>query len=232
LILLISNIANEAAPAWINSFPAGAVSLITASDFNLSFKAGIFVNDFFSSSLFINDRKIKPSDIGGVITTIPGFSPIEFYYINPADRDYVCTEVNSFINFFLSELKCKKINPPTRKSFSGLSCQKIEWVKIADKLNIPVQSFAVKNGDFEYPEKENKFKHFACTIINNQIMESEVNEKVYTYVRLLAKEFALPYLTCYFSTTDDKNFHLSELNSLPDISSSLYRDAMMNYFNS
>jgi hypothetical protein len=230
LILLISNIANDAAPAWINSFPAGAVSLITASDFHLSFKAGIFVNRFSSSSLVVNGYKINPDEISGVITTVSGFSPIEFYYINPADRDYVCTEVNSFINFFLSELKCKKINPPTRRSFSGLSLQKIEWVKIAHKLNIPVQSFVVKNGKYEYTVKRKKITPLSCTIINNKIMEADVNERVHKYVGLLAKEFSLPYLTCYFSTVDNRNFHLLDINSIPDITTSLHRDAIINYF--
>ena len=227
---MISNIANEAAPAWVNSFRAGAVSLITASDFNLSFKAGIFVNKFFSSSLILNGCKINLNEISGVITTVPAFSPIEFYYINPADRDYVCTEVNSFVNYLLSELKCKKINPPTRRSFGGLSFQKIEWVKIAHKLNIPVQSFILKNGKYEYPEKKKEFKTLSCTIINNKIMESDVNERIHKYVGLLAKEFSLPYLTCYFSTTG-RNFHLLDINSIPDISIPLHRDAIIDYFN-
>jgi len=227
---LISNIANEAAPAWINSLPAGAVSLITASDFNRSFKGEILVNKFSTSSLVINGVKRTPNDITGVIATIPGFSPIEFYYINPADRDYVCSEVNSFVNYFLSELKCKKVNPPTRRSFCGVPSQRIEWVKIAQKLTIPVQTFVMKNGKCVYPAQDDECRTIACTMINNRIIENDVNERVHKYVELLAKEFSLPYLTCYFSTTDNKEFFLLDINGIPNIAVSQHRDAILNYF--
>jgi hypothetical protein len=230
LILLISNIANEAAPAFINSYPAGAVSLITASNFNHSFKAGISVNKFSSSSLVINDHEISPDDISGVITTVPGFSPLEFYYINPADKDYVCAEVNSFVNYFLSELKCKKINPPTRKSLSGLGLQKIEWITITRKLNVPVQPFTVKNGKYEYLLRPDQRHTVSCTIINNRMMENEIPERVHGYMKLLSGEFPLPYLRCYFSTSDDRNFNLLEIDSIPDITIPQNRDALMNYF--
>ena len=230
MILLISNIANEAAPALINSYPAGAVSLITASNFNHSFKAGISVNKFSSSSLVINDREISPDEISGVITTVPGFSSLEFYYINPADKDYVCAEVNSFVNYFLSELKCKKINPPTRKSLSGLALQKIELLSIARKLNIPVQPFTMKNGKYEYLFRQDQSHTVSCTMINNQMMENEIHERVHKYMKLLSGEFSLPYLRCCYSTTDDRNFNLLEIDSIPDITVPQYRDAIMNYF--
>ncbi|HYK44281.1 MAG TPA: hypothetical protein VEV83_03875 [Parafilimonas sp.] len=228
MILLISNIANEAAPAWVSSLPAGAVSLITASDFNRSFKAGISVNNFSSSSLTINGYETTPDELTGVIVTIPAFSPIEFYYINQEDREYVCSEVNAFMNYFLTALKCKKINPPTRRSLGGLWFQKFEWLKIARKLNIPIVPFIMKNGKYEYAVQKDLLQTFSCTIINDEIMENE-NEHVHGYVKLLAKEFSLPYLSCYFSTADSKNFQLLDINAIPDITIASYRDAMLKY---
>lgn len=230
MILVISNIINEDAPAWVNSFPAGAASLITASDFHLSFKAGIFVNDFSSSSLTLNGTILKPRDISGIIVTVTGFLPIEFYYIDPSDREYVCIEVNSFVNYFLSELKCKKMNPPTRRSLAGLSFQKIEWVKIAHNLNIPVMPFLIRNGKYEYPEKKRESKVISCTIIGDRVMESDTTDSIQKYVRMLAKTFSLPYLTCHFLTENNRTFHLMDISSIPDISNPLYRQAMINYF--
>ena len=230
MILLVSNIGNEAAPAWTNSCPAGALSLITASDFNESFKAGVLVNSFASSSLTFSGREIDANKISGVIATVPCFSPMEFYYIDPADRDYVCSEVNAFVSFFLSELKCKKINPPSRRSFSGLTLQKIEWAKIAHRLNIPVEPFIIKNGKHKYPSLGKHSKTFSCTIINGKIMESDMNEIAHKYVALLAGEFSLPYLTCYFSTVDNERVNLLDINSVPDITIPAYREAILNYF--
>ena len=230
MILVISNIANETAPAWVNTFPAGAVFLVTGSDFNRSFKAAISVNEFYSSSLTLNGTKIKLSNLDGVIVTISGFSPVEFYYIDPEDRQYVCAEVNSFVNYFLSELKCKKLNPPGRKSFSGLSHHKIEWAKIACNLGIPVEPFRALNGQYEYPEMNNDSTLIPCTIIGDEIMEKESDEKVHSYVRKLSKTFSLPYLRCHFSTKNNRKFRLMNIDSLPDISKPEYQQAMLNYF--
>ena len=139
-------------------------------------------------------------------------------------------EVNSFFNFFLSELKCKKINPPTRRSLSGPRLQKLEWTNLANKLNIPIQPFTMKNGIVQYAETKKKFRTLSCTLINNRIMESDVNEKISQSVRLLANEFSLSYLKCYFSISGNKSFYLSDINCVPDISDPLHREAIVNYF--
>lgn len=232
MILIISNIANEAAADWIPTFPAGAASLITASDFHVSFKGGVYVNDFHTSLLTLNGHRLKPKEITGVITTISAFSPIEFYYIDPADRSYVCEEVNAFMNYFLSSLPCKMINPPTRKCFSGINLHKIEWIKIARQLKIPVQLFSMSNGKIEYPDRGQKFETISCTCINHQLVESDMPDSIHQYVALLTKALSLPYLKCYFSTTDHRNFQLLDINSLPDISSPIHRDLMVQYINS
>jgi hypothetical protein len=59
LILVISNIANEAAPVLVNMFPPGAAFLITASDFYKTVKAEVSVNDFASSIISFDGKKIS-----------------------------------------------------------------------------------------------------------------------------------------------------------------------------
>jgi hypothetical protein len=229
LILIISNIANEAAPALVASLPAGAASLIMASDLYRTFKAGISVGQFSSSLLTIHGKKILPNEISGIITTIPGFLPMEFYYIQPDDREYICAEANAFFNYFLSSVQCKKINPPGRRILSGLSLQLIDWVKIATGLNIPVQPFSMKNGKFIVRSGKKVPSIHTCTFIGGQIMDTTLGDHEQEHVRKLAKYFSLPYLTCYFAGENRKTFELIEINTIPDISNPKHSDAMLHY---
>ena len=229
MILVISNIAIEAAPALVNLFPTGAASLVTASDFYTSFRAGISVNGFSSSALCINGKEIKPGDISGVITTVPCFLPVEFYYVDPADRQYVCTEVNSFFLYFLSELKCKKCNGPDWRMFvSGLT-HKPELAKTAFKLGIPVQPFTIMNG-YQEPADNKPDELKKCTIIYDKIIDAGGSEEMARYTRQLAGALSVPYLDCFFSLSNDKEYLLAQINTIPDISAPENRQAIANHF--
>jgi hypothetical protein len=230
LILVISHIANEAAPELVKSFPPGAALLLTASGFHRSFKGGISVTDFPSSEFFIDDRKFKPDEITGVITTIPGFFPVEFYEITPADREYVCAEVNAFFIYFLSALDCRKINPPMVKHLTGLDIQKPEWVKIAESLKIPVSPFRVKNGKYEFNYTKEDIKLKPCTIIGDRVIEDKTDKKIRQYVQDLANHFSLLYLRCYFALDGKNNYSLADIDSIPDISNKHIRQAITDFF--
>src|ERR1700744_3943852 len=119
MILVISNIAKKAAASLVELFPPGAAFLLTGSNFFEAFKGGVEVDDFDASTICLGGQNIPVSDITGVISTISNFVPAEFYYVQEADRDYVCAEMNAFFTWFLSQLKCKQINPPSVRAFSG-----------------------------------------------------------------------------------------------------------------
>ncbi|HZV12224.1 MAG TPA: hypothetical protein VFA55_03345, partial [Candidatus Kapabacteria bacterium] len=207
MILVISNIANDAAPALVNSFPAGAASLIMASDVFKSFKAGIAVNDFLSSDITLSGTTIPARKIRGVVTTIPCFLPQEFYYVTAADREYVCAELQAFFIYFLSELKCKKLNPPGRKILTGLSGHKFEWLKTARHLHIPVLPLHLKNGVNTNPLNTSSVKIIKCTVVGDEIVGGEVPDRVVEYTRALSRAFSLSYISCFFATENGKEYY-------------------------
>lgn len=230
MILIISNIAIDAAPALVDLFPAGAASLVTASDFYQSFRAGISANDFDSSPLSIKGKNITPKDISGVITTVPCFLPVEFYYVQPQDRDYVCAEMNAFFLYFLSELSCEKCNPPDWRMFISGNVHQLEWVKTAIRLEIPVFPFRIKNGYTLPGDVLGDQEKLKCTVIYDQIMNSDCPLEVRQSTRLLARELSLPYLDCYFTINDNKEHFLTCINTVPDISTPENRVAIANNF--
>jgi hypothetical protein len=230
VILVISNIANDAAPALVKSFPAGAASLIMASDVHKSFKVGIAVNDFLSSEVNISGTIIPVRKIRGVVTTIPYFLPQEFYYVAAADREYVCAELQAFFIYFLSELKCKKLNPPGRRIFTGLGGHKLEWLKTAGQLHIPVWPIHVKNGINANPVNTSSVKITRCAIVGDQVAREDIPENVIAHTRALSRAFSLPYISCLFATENGKDHYLLDIATIPDITPPENREAIINYF--
>ncbi|HET7833371.1 MAG TPA: hypothetical protein VFK88_10455 [Gallionella sp.] len=220
----------EAAPALVNLFPAGAASVITASDFFRSFRSSVSVDDFSASRLFIGDKEIKPADISGVITAVPCFFPAEFYYVNPEDREYVCGETNAFFQYFLNELKCLKCNPPDERLFVAGAGHKLEWVRKAISLNIPLLPFHFKNVPADQTKNGPEPALDKCSVIFDEITNCDLPEKVQQHAKALANTLSLSYLDCYFVQGDNKKYLLSHINTIPDISIPKNREQIADHF--
>ncbi len=105
---------------------------------------------------------------------MPCFLPVEFYFINAEDRDYVCAETNAFFLYFLYELRDVACNPAGWKSFVGWNVHKIEWVSAATKLHIPLAPYRFKNG---FPEPTDKLAPqvpLRCTIVYDNIIDESL----------------------------------------------------------
>ena len=232
LILVISNIANEAAARLVEDFPPGAASLITASAFNQSFKGGFNVNDFAASHIKIDGAAVPITDITGVVTTICSFIPPEFYYIQPADRKYVCAEMNAFFTYFLSQLNCKKINRSSVRSFSGPNLNKIEWIKIASGANIPVWPVSIANSieTSKNAVDRAKVKIHTCSVIGDDLIGKTPPGPLQNYMFDLQRIFDVCFLTCHFVSNRKGEYFLAEMITRPDIIPAANREAIVNYF--
>ena len=231
MILIISNIANEAAASLVELFPPGAASLITASSFHQSFRGGLDVNDFKSSKIKINGTELSVTEITGVITTVSSFMPNEFYYIEPADQKYVCSEMNAFFTYFLSQLNCKKINPPTTRSFSGPNLHRIEWIKKASAANIPIWPVNMINSKNANAEAEKKLKStfHTCSVIGGDVI-GEQPDLLHQYAAAVHRVFDVPFFTCHFISDKPGDYYLADIVLKPDITPAANREAIVNYF--
>jgi len=209
-------------------FPPGAASLVTASNLNTSLKAAVRVDNFTSSEITIGGVPISAADISGVVTSVAYFLPQEFYYIEPADREYVCSEVRAFFIYFLSELRCRKLNPPTPKTLSGLGMHRIEWMKAAFVGGIPVWPRRLKSGELVEGD-EQPLRRVKVTIIGDTIIEDGAPEQVRAYVVTLSRLFAMPYLCADFVSPHEGKYFLAELRSVPDITVAANREAVVRF---
>jgi hypothetical protein len=228
LILVLSNVANEAASDLVGLFPRGCASLVTASDLNQTLRASISVGAFPSSQIMLGGMRTTAAAIDGVVSTISYFLPQEFYYVGPADREYVCSEVSAFFVYFLSELRCRKLNPPSARRLSGLGLHRLEWLKIAASHGVPVWPFVVRKGKTVLDGGE--LRLVRSTIVGGEVLGDGDQERFAGYLRVLSRAFAMPYLSGVFAARGDGAFSLAELESVPDLSVPGSPEAIAAYF--
>jgi len=222
-------VANEAADELVGMFPSGAASLVTASNFNESFKAGISVGDFSPSEITVGGTKTRAGEIAGVISTISYFLPQELYYIEPADREYVCAELSAFFIYFLSELRCRKLNPPSAKRLSGLGMHRIECLKVAHGCGVPVWPVHLNNGVPLPAGEPQGLRCLSSTIIGDSVVEDGTPDRICGYMRSLSRAFSMPYLSCVFVSPGEGGYFLADLASVPDIATPRNREAVVRF---
>jgi hypothetical protein len=210
-------------------FPPGAASLVTASNLNTSLRGAVSVGDFSSSRLTIGGTRVSPAAISGVVSSIAYFLPQEFYYIEPADREYVCAEVSAFFRYFLSELRCKKLNPPNPKALSGLGMHRIEWMKAAFDCGVPVGPTRLKNGLAVTADAPQSVQRTRATIVGDDIVEHDVPDTIRHHLRALSQAFSMPYLCADFASPRDDEYVLADLWSVPDLSVAANREAIVRF---
>ena len=229
MFLVLSNVANEAAQHLVDMFPPGAASLVTASDLHRSFKAAVRLADFSAATLTIEGVKLPVREIRGVVSSIAYFLPQEFYYVEPADRDYVCAETTAFFIYFLSQLDCPKLNPPTTKALCGLGMHRIEWMRAARARGIPLQPVRLQDGRTLYDDAANERPRVRATCIGDAIVEGTVPEVVRDRTRALSRAFSMPYLCAEFTSSGNDAYLLADLWSVPDIRVPVNRDAIVRF---
>ena len=228
MILILSNIANEAAPRLAEMFQPGAAHLLTASSFHKQFRGSFDLNHFSASHFKIDGIDLTTADITGVISTITCFIPEEFYYIEEADRKYVCAEMNAFFIWFLSQLNCRKINPSTASSFSGGVLHKIEWIKYAKRAGVPVWPVTLVNG--RPVRKQDDLTHYTCSMLGDSVIGNDTPEEIKNHLFALRRVLDVPYLGCSFAADTEGKFYLTDVRQKPDISTMAVREAILNYF--
>jgi hypothetical protein len=229
VILVLSNIADDAADELVKSFPPGHACRITAAELYESFRVGLSVNNFATSRIALCGRDIRVGEISGVVCSIQGFLPQEFYFIDPVDRAYVCAEAGATFIYFLSQLNCRKINPPSTRSFSGPALDPMQWSQLAIECGVAVQPLRVKNGA-PVPDISAQSARFAsATIIGEHFVGADPSPSVAEALRRLSRRMQLHYLSAAFVGSGDE-WMLAGLNAVPDLSNLELFPAIVEFF--
>ena len=228
MVLIITNIIDENAPVLLKKFPAGEATLITSRELSNTLLS-INVSHFENLRIRIDGNELSVKDIKGVITLIPSIMPQELIHIEKKDRNYVCSEMNAFLIYFLSELKCIKVNEPSCNCLSGFNYDMVYWSYLAESLSIPVFPYRLKNNHLTVSYFNNNCKTIRMAGVGKEINNANDNDCC-RYFSALKSKIDLSYLSASFITEDEKHYRLANVSTLPDITLPSMQDAIVNYF--
>ena len=119
MILVVASQVDEAAGDLVASFSADRALLVTCAD--LSSPGWVCSTTDGGKGTFVSaGERYDTASVDGLLTLIPVVYEKELVHIHPDDRGYVASEMTAFLAYWLSELDCPKLNPPSEIS-AGIS---------------------------------------------------------------------------------------------------------------
>src|SRR4030088_432688 len=91
MILVLSSMVDKAAASFVKDFPDAAASLFTCYDLAAG-STLLRYPDFEASVVSIQDRRVRVTEIGGVINLLPAVFPEELFFYPPQEREYQAAE--------------------------------------------------------------------------------------------------------------------------------------------
>jgi hypothetical protein len=121
----------------VREWPHGTAKLLTCND--LSRPGWKLPTPATEPSVAIVDGQVTPEDrISGVFTTVPYIFPEELVHIDPQERQYVAQEMTATLRFWMTGLRCRKLNSPSAGSLAGPSWRPEQWVMKAAERGLPI----------------------------------------------------------------------------------------------
>ena len=184
-----------------------------------------------TSMVVIGGQVVEARRIAGVLTLLPYVTEGELVRIAGEDRPYVASEMTAFLHFWLSGLLCPVLNRPTPVCLTGPGWRREQWVYVAARLGIPVETVAWRlDRAAGVPEKENSSAPgMTVTMVGSRCLGSADGTLV-SYVRRLSRAAGVEMLSVDFRETETGFRLYNARSSWADISSPEVADAILEYF--
>jgi hypothetical protein len=139
MILVIASRHDSAAQALVESWkPRAEVLVMDCSDLCT---AGwrIYAGRDRPSVAVAEGKPVAEDQIDGVLTLIPCVSEADLTQIVPSERGYVAAEMQAFLIYWLSRLRCPVLNRPSSMSVAGPNWRSEQWHHVAARIIMPVR---------------------------------------------------------------------------------------------
>jgi len=125
------------------------LELVTAESFNLGvrWEHRIGTERVSFTATLTDGRRIRNSDVGGVLNRLTYVPVDSLALFQPADREYVQQELQSFFLGWLAALSGPVINRPTPWGLSGQWRHVSEWIALAERAGLPVPPYRLSTRD-------------------------------------------------------------------------------------
>ena len=205
----LDSVAHETAAKW----PGCSAAILTPRD--LCTKGWrIETQDFENGSIVVNGVVAPVQQVTGVVTLLQLVSHYELFRINEADRKYAASEINAFLMYFLSRLKCRVLNRPSAYCLSGPSWHPTQWMWACRRAGVPVETSSAYSAPLVGgPEMEPKCCRSVSIVGNACLGDGSPHS---ASVALLAKFARVEFLAARF-TMGVKGEVLHSISTVPDL---------------
>lgn len=143
MILVLAADGDVEAARFVQGWDAPRAHLLTPMD--LSTPHWLHAMQHSNSNQFgIRNEPYRTKDISAVLVLLPGIRDTDLLQIVPEDRAYVAAEMNAFLFFWLSDLKCPVINQPQAGSLMGPAWGLERWRWEAHAAGFPLWTQAIE----------------------------------------------------------------------------------------
>lgn len=223
MILIVASNLDDQAKLLRAKWPIGKAILLSVDD--LTSPGWEISSTNFSQSRFVAEGSTwSVKDVTGIINILPVISPYELFKIIKEDRQYVASELNAFLFYFLSKFQCQFLNKPSAFNLSGPFVKHDEWIKECIKASLPVYSMESLSNNLESEEDDLK----SATFLNGIVYADNLldfNEEI----KALADNTGFNYFTIHFKQKKSKFFFYT-LCTYPDFSDERIFILLQQYF--
>jgi hypothetical protein len=212
MILVVASRVDPVAHRLIRELPKGSTVLLTCLD--LSSPGWRVSSTEADSSVCVADGLLlEEREINGVLTLLPCVFEQELVYIRPPERRYVAAEMTAFLTFWLSRLRCPKLNAPSAGCLSGPGWRPERWVAAAAEAGLPVKP--VRRGTRPSVPPGGAQRKAVVTVVGEHSLGDE-HPELRRRARTLASAAGLGLLGVEFEEEGDE-YLFSAASTFPDL---------------
>jgi len=176
----------------------------------------------------LGGKKVKQSEIRGVVTRLQWVWEGELRDIVSDDRAYVAAEMSAFLLCWLSGLTCPVLNRPTPGCLNGPGWVREQWTAAASKAGIPVQPIRRRAVLASSAGELQESPPVTVTVAGEQCF-GKADESLFDQARRLADIADVDLLSVQFSSAEADAWFVGA-SVCPDISGDGVDNALLGCF--
>jgi hypothetical protein len=226
MIVIVANRWDRALRDCVSRWAADDIGVLTARDLSAAgWRQRLSAEE--RGTAVIERKRVPQAEITGVVTLVPCVFENELVEIAPKDRPYIASEMNAFLLYWLSSLRCPVLNPPTPTCLSGPCWPREKWVTVAAHAEIPVESFRRRSAFGSAAEEEAVPAVSVVTVAGKSVIGDTAPE-LRIQARQLAELAGVELLAVHFSSPEpDARFVTAGL--VPGLTDDRVADAVLAY---
>jgi hypothetical protein len=225
MILVVGSRVDPVARRLIRDLPEDSVALLTCLDLS-SHGWRVSSNEADSSVCVADGCLLEEREIDGVLTLLPCVFEQELVHIHPHERSYVAAEMTAFLKFWLSRLRCPKLNAPSAGCLSGPGWRSERWVAAAAEAGLPVKP--VRRGTRPSGPPGGAQRKAAVTVVGEYYL-GDKRPELQRWARSLASAAGLDLLGVEFEEEGD-DYLFCAASTFPHLAQVGAADAIWSYF--